>query len=126
MLVSMLVEDMLTDLGHVPVGLASRFEAGMRLAGSETLDLAILDVNLAGTLSFPIADLLTARGVPVIFATGYGAGGLERRFAGFHVMSKPFDQASLGRAIDAASSGARLAGSGATRLGGRDGASKAE
>ena len=108
----MLVQDMLEELGYVPVGPAVRFSAGMALASSETLDLAILDINLDGILSFPIADLLTARGVPVIFATGYGAGGLDSRFADFPVMSKPFTMASLRRTIDAASAGGQISGPG--------------
>lgn len=105
MLVAMLVQDMLEELGYVPVGPAVRFDTGMALASSETLDYAILDINLDGILSFPIADLLTARGVPVIFATGYGAGGLDSRFADFPVMSKPFTMASMRRMIDAAAVG---------------------
>jgi DNA-binding response OmpR family regulator len=99
MLVSMLVEDMLEDLGHVPIGPAARLDAGVRLANSETLDLAILDINLGGTKSFPIADVLIARGVPVIFATGYGASGLDQRFLSFPVIAKPFSEAVLKNAI---------------------------
>ena len=105
MLVSMLVEDMLEDLGHVPVGPAARLDAGINLANSETLDLAILDINLGGTKSFPIADVLTARGVPVIFATGYGASGLDQRFLKFPVIAKPFSETALKTAIHAASAG---------------------
>lgn len=99
MLVSMLVEDMLEDLGHIPIGPAARLDAGVRLANSETLDLAILDINLGGTKSFPIADVLIARGVPVIFATGYGASGLDQRFLSFPVIAKPFSEAVLKNAI---------------------------
>ena len=99
MMVAMLVQDMLQDLGHVPVGPAARLETGIELAGRETLDLAILDVNLGGTDSFPIANLLTARGVPVIFATGYGRSGLHGRYPGVPVIAKPFGMADLRRAI---------------------------
>lgn len=105
MLVSMLVEDMLEHLGHFPIGPAARLDAGIKLANSETLDLAILDINLGGTKSFPIADVLTARGVPVIFATGYGASGLDQRFLNFPVIAKPFSEAVLKTAIHAASAG---------------------
>ena len=107
MLVAMLIEDMLQDLGHVPIGPATRLEAGIKLADDETLDLAILDVNLGGAKSFPIADLLTARGVPVIFATGYGIGGVDQRFAAFPVIAKPFSRAALMNAVaSAAANGA--------------------
>ena len=101
----MLVQDTPEKLDYVPVEPAVRFDTGMALASSETLDYAILDINLDSIPSFPIADLLTAKGVPVIFATGYGAGGLDSRFADFPVMSKPFSMASLRRTIDAAGGG---------------------
>lgn len=100
MLVAMLIEDMLYDLGHVPVGPATRLEAGLRLAAeSEDLDVAILDVNLAGETSFPIADLLTSKGIPVIFATGYGSSGLTEAYSGTPTIAKPFSAAALTEAI---------------------------
>ena len=99
MMVAMLVEDMLQELGHVPVGPANRLEAGIKLAGSEALDLAILDVNLFGAKSFPIADLLTERGIPVIFATGYGIGGVDLKYVGFPIIAKPLSMTSLLKAI---------------------------
>ena len=99
MMVAMLMEDMLQELGHVTVGPAARLEAGMDLAGAETLDLGILDVNLGSAKSFPIAALLTSRGIPVIFATGYGRGGLDSRYTHFPVIAKPFAITDLRRAI---------------------------
>ncbi len=101
MMVAMLMEDMLQDLGHLPVGPAARLEAGMEMASSEILDLGILDVNLAGVKSFPIANLLTARGIPLIFATGYGRNGLDDLYPGVPVIAKPFSMANLQRAIGA-------------------------
>lgn len=102
MMVAMLLEDMLEDMGHHLVGPAYRLETGIDLAAREQIDLAILDINLAGKPSFPIAELLATRGVPIIFATGYGANGLGGRFAEAPVISKPFSAASLTQAIDAA------------------------
>ncbi|RYB01369.1 response regulator [Lichenibacterium ramalinae] len=72
MMVAMLVEDMLVDMGFIVVGPAYRLGDGLRLAKSETLDVAVLDVNLKGARSFPIATVLTERGIPFVFATGYG------------------------------------------------------
>jgi DNA-binding response OmpR family regulator len=66
MMIAMLMEDMLQDLGYETVGPARRLESGMKIAGSEQIDLAILDINLGGAQSFPIAALLVARGIPVI------------------------------------------------------------
>ena len=61
-----------------------------------------LDVNLAGVKSFPIANLLVARGVPVIFATGYGRSGLDDLYPGVTVIAKPFGIIDLQRAIGTA------------------------
>ncbi|WP_237214528.1 PAS domain-containing protein [Falsiroseomonas oryziterrae] len=65
----------LTELGCIAVGPAATLEDGLRLAAAERdrLDAAVLDVNLAGRASFPIADLLAGAAVPVIHVTGYGA-----------------------------------------------------
>jgi len=70
--VAMCLEDILDALGCVPVGPASRLSEGLALAEHEVLDAAILDVNLAGERSTPIAEALRARGVPFAFASGYG------------------------------------------------------
>ena len=75
-LVSMLIEDMLADMGALVVGPAATFDEAMGLAGSETIDIALLDVNLAGKPVFPIADLLRERGIVFIFASGYGEAGI--------------------------------------------------
>ena len=73
MMVSMLIEDMLQDLGCKVVGPASRLEEAIELANNEELDCAVLDVNLGGGETvFPQAEALRARGVPFVFATGYG------------------------------------------------------
>ncbi len=98
-LVAMLLEDMLQDIGCGEVELAPRFADGMRAAENGTFDVAILDVNLDGTSSFPIADRLIARGVPVIFATGYGAHGVDPRYAQMPTLQKPFFFDDLERVV---------------------------
>lgn len=70
--VGMMVEDMLIDLGCLVIGPASRLEEALTMAQEEPLDLAVLDVNLGHTDSFPVAAVLEGRSVPFIFATGYG------------------------------------------------------
>ena len=99
-LVSMLVEDMLTDLGCSIVGPAAEIEEALRLAGSAEIDAALLDVNLGGRPIFPVADALKARGVPFAFASGYGAAGLEDGHRGAPILQKPFRQADLERALE--------------------------
>ncbi|HEX4197545.1 MAG TPA: response regulator [Caulobacteraceae bacterium] len=101
MTIALLIEDMLTDLGHQVVGLAMRLPQAMELAASAVIDFAILDVNLDGHMSFPVADLLRGRGVPFVFATGYGSAGLGEHYRGkAHVVKKPFRIEDLRSAIE--------------------------
>jgi DNA-binding response OmpR family regulator len=99
MLVAMNIEDMLLELGHEVAGIASRLAPGLALARDAAIDAAVLDVNLAGEPSFPIADLLEERGVPFLFATGYGVQGIDERYRGRTVLQKPFRLADLGTAL---------------------------
>ena len=101
-LVSMLIEDMLADVGAVVVGPAATLEEALRLAESEAIDLALLDVNLAGKAIFPVADVLRRRGVPFIFASGYGEAGIIEEHRGPPVLQKPFRETDLIRALRAA------------------------
>jgi CheY-like chemotaxis protein len=72
-IVAMALEDMLDTLGCVVVGPAARLAEGVALAERETLDAAVLDINLGGDSSVAIADVLRLRDVPFAFASGYGA-----------------------------------------------------
>ncbi|HZZ32013.1 MAG TPA: response regulator [Phenylobacterium sp.] len=99
MMVSMLIEDMLTDLGCSVVGPASRLDEAMELAAASDLDCAVLDVNLGGQPIFPLADLLRERGCPFAFATGYGDAGLRAVDVGAPVLQKPFREGDLARVL---------------------------
>jgi hypothetical protein len=61
--------------------------------------LAILDLNLGGVLTYPVVDVLAERGVPFIFATGYGSGGLKEAYSDLPTLQRPFNQEALGLAI---------------------------
>ena len=98
-MIAMLMEDMLTDLGYEVVGPAMRLEEGLELATSADVDMAVLDVNLNGQRSTPIADVLTGRGVPFVFATGYGSTGVDEQHGARHVLKKPFSPDDLDLAI---------------------------
>lgn len=99
MMVSMLLEDMLTDMACVVVGPVARLDEALALARSAQLDCAILDMNLAGEPVFPLADHLKAEGVPFAFVTGYGESGLRDSDRGVPVLQKPFREADLARIL---------------------------
>jgi CheY-like chemotaxis protein len=101
MLVAMNIEDMLLAMGHEVAGIASRLEPALALAAEGEFDLAMLDVNLAGSPSFPVADLLSVRGIPYLFATGYGVQGVEQAYRAAPVLQKPFRDRELQDAIRA-------------------------
>jgi CheY-like chemotaxis protein len=89
-LVAMLIEDMLTDLGHEVAAVASRIQEALQIAQTGTFDLAIIDINLNGQPSYPIAEILRSRDIPFIFATGYGVQGVDIKFAKAPTLTKPF------------------------------------
>ena len=99
MMVSMLIEDMLGDLGCIVVGPASRLDEAMELAAAGGIDCAVLDVNLGGQPIFPLADVLRERGWPFAFATGYGDAGLRDVDKGTPVLQKPFREGDLARVL---------------------------
>ena len=100
MMIAMLLEDMLADLGHTVVGVAGRLDSALDMARSTDADMAILDVNLSGEASFPVAHVLAERGLPFMFATGYGVLGLEAPFQHTLTLKKPFELNDLSRALD--------------------------
>lgn len=99
MLVAMNIEDMLLALGHEVAGLANRLGPALQLARDGDFDLAMLDVNLAGEPSFPVADQLRARGIPFLFATGYGLDGIAEGYRDAPVLQKPFRCGELAAAL---------------------------
>ena len=96
-LVAMALEDMLDDLGCVVVDVAGTVSRGVAIAGDAglPLDAAILDVNLGGEKVYPVAERLTARGVPFVFCTGYGLSGISVDFAHVPTLAKPYSERQL-------------------------------
>lgn len=101
-MISMLLEDMVLDCGGELVGPVARFDDALALARKAEFGVAVLDLNLNGTLSYPIAEVIRERGIPVIFATGYGADGLLDRFRDCPTLQKPFSQQDFAEAVAAA------------------------
>jgi CheY-like chemotaxis protein len=101
-LVGMLVEEMLQELGYDVAALATHLDQALSLARSESFDFALLDINLNGKPSFPVADVIRARGLPFVFATGYGNRILDAPYADAPILQKPFSLYELRRALERA------------------------
>jgi DNA-binding response OmpR family regulator len=101
-LIRMMLVDMLEELGHAVVAEAGRIEDALRLAHDPGFDIAILDINLGGPTSTPVAEILAKRSVPFVFASGYGEDDIPGGFKNRPTLRKPFQLDGLERAIHAA------------------------
>lgn len=72
-MIRMMVADMLEELGYTIAGEAGDIDEGIRLVQAVDFDIAILDVNVNGKVITPVAEAVQMRGLPLVFATGYGA-----------------------------------------------------
>jgi CheY-like chemotaxis protein len=104
LLVGMLLQDMLEDLGYAIVGPIARHDEALGAAREGEFELAVVDLNLGGKSGTAIADVLMARGVPFVFATGYGHQ-LPNGYAHVPVLQKPFQQDDLARTLSAMRNG---------------------
>lgn len=96
MMVAMLVEDMIRDSGWEVAGPAMNLTQALELARNEAIDGAVLDLNLGRDVSsLPIAAVLRERGIPFVFATGYGSGGDTDGFKDAPIVRKPFSSGQL-------------------------------
>lgn len=98
-LIAMIVEDVLAGLGCQVVGPVGGLEPAKQLARDESLDAAILDVNIHGGQVFPVAEILLARRVPFVLASGYGDWSLPQALQGQLRLTKPFIPADVERAM---------------------------
>jgi DNA-binding NarL/FixJ family response regulator len=94
------MEDILSELECSVVGPAMRLEEADKLFEQACgADVAILDVNVGGRPVFPLAERLAARGLPLIFATGYGRGGLPETWQQTPVLQKPYTKKQVEQAL---------------------------
>lgn len=101
-LVAMMLEDIVTDLGHQVAAIAGQLSRAIECARTLEVDVAILDLNLNGQRTDELAPILAARGIPFVFATGYGAAGVPPAWLHAPVLQKPFQPRELEAAINRA------------------------
>jgi len=95
-LVAAMLEDMLADFGCILAGAAATVSEGLAAVAAATqIDAAILDVNLGGQKVFPVADILVARGIPIVFSTAYGPADLVERYPRARIIHKPYRAEAL-------------------------------
>lgn len=89
-LIAMSLEDMLLELGCVVAASALTHAEALATAREVEADAAILDYNLGSVTSRDVAETLQARSITVIYATGYGAGGVLKDFPSERILEKPY------------------------------------
>jgi two-component sensor histidine kinase/PAS domain-containing protein len=99
-LVAWAIEDMLVELGCIVVGPAARVSQALVIVEGQPLDAAVLDVNLNGEKCYPVAEALTARGVPFIFSTAYNKDSLQKNYLGSPMLQKPLELSTFSNALE--------------------------
>ena len=100
-MIALMARDMLSDMGATVIGPAGTITQGLAFARAEKLDAAVLDVNLRGQHIDPVVDILRERGIPILFASGYGAEA-QKNGGSAPVIDKPYTQDSLLNGLRAA------------------------
>jgi DNA-binding response OmpR family regulator len=108
----------LEEWGAEVLGPVGSLSDAMTLIQSETrIDCAVLDINLGGERSYPLADVLLGRGVEIIFTTGYDISAIPEKYAGIRRYEKPFDTVALARVLASRSTLDKLRPGGARTTG---------
>lgn len=98
-LIGMDIEDAVAELGHAVVGPIAELDEALELAANAPIGCAIIDINIQGGRSYPVADTLLKRGLPLLLLTGYGAHTLPERLHDAARLAKPFTGAQLDKEI---------------------------
>src|SRR5438034_3585492 len=101
LMIRMLLEDMLGELGYTVAAKAARIDEALEATQNADFDLAILDANLNGQPVSPVADALVARGTPFVFATGYGE--MPEPHRDRPTLKKPFQMDGLKQVLQSSS-----------------------
>lgn len=98
-LAAMHIQDLIEDLGGTVIGPVASLDAAMDIYQREGADGAVLDINLNGTTSYPLAQRLKDAGTAIIFLTGYEGEHIAPEFADAARLTKPLDEAAVGRLL---------------------------
>ena len=90
-----MIENALSEMGAEIVGPCARLDAALRLANEAQIDAAVLDINIRGGNSYPVADALSARSIPFVFCSGYGDWTFEERYRDRPRLTKPYAMQAL-------------------------------
>jgi CheY-like chemotaxis protein len=101
-MIRLLLDGMLSDIGYTMTAEAGGLDEAMAVAKQEGFDIAILDVNLHSEPTTPVAEILTQRGLPFVFATGADLRGVPQAYRSHPTLQKPFRFDALERALQAA------------------------
>jgi CheY-like chemotaxis protein len=98
-IIAMMQTMILESVGCVVLGPAPGVDQAILMIGAQSIDLALLDINLDGEKVYLVADALAKRGVPFVFLTGYGGETLPPAHRGQRCLTKPCDEDDLLRAL---------------------------
>ncbi len=94
-LVAMMIQETLTEFGFQVIGPISTASEALSSARESHVDAAVLDINLGDGLVYTVAEILSKRGVPFVFVTGYDADSVDTRFSGVPILQKPIERDML-------------------------------
>lgn len=101
-LIRMMLVDMIEELGYRVALEAGSVDEALPIARDAAFDIAILDINLGGSNSTPVAEVIAGRGIPFLYASGYVEGGMPDTFKDRVLLRKPFQMDELAKAIEVA------------------------
>lgn len=94
-LVAMMIQETMTEFGFQVIGPVSTASEALAAARNSQFEAAVLDINLGDGMVYTVAEILSKRGVPFVFVTGYDAESVDSRFAGVPVLQKPIERNML-------------------------------
>ena len=98
-MIVLMLEDLLTDAGFEIADVATKVEAALASVETCAFDVAMLDANMAGVSSAPVAAALTARSIPFLVVSGYATTQQDGAFAAGSHIQKPFQPQALIQAL---------------------------